>query len=114
MAEIEIKNSTPLTYAELAEKLKKITKIRKGEEAGFRTKKAEEFLETFTKEELAHMSELKEKIKSLNIQRLKDKQIATLVNINPTDEDSVKTILSNDNITLKQEDVQAIIECLKT
>jgi len=114
MAEIEIKNQTPLTYAEVAEKLKIVKKSRsKEDELGFRTKKAEEFLETFTKDEFKKMSEMKESIKSLNMQRLKDKQIVNLVNINPTDEDSVKTILANDNITLKQEDVKKIVDCLK-
>ncbi len=114
MAEIEIKTRVPLTYAEVAEKLKVIKKSKKTEEElGFRTKKAEEFLESFDKEDFKRMKELKESIKNLNIQRLKDKQIVALVNINPTDEDSIKTILSNDNITLKQEDIQALLDCLK-
>jgi len=113
MPEIKIKDSTPLTYAEVAEKLKIIKKAKEGGELGFRTKKAEEFLESFTKEDFKRMNEAKESIKKLDIQRLKDKQIVSLVNINPTDEDSVKTILSNDNITLKQEDVKKIVDCLK-
>jgi DNA-directed RNA polymerase subunit F len=113
MPEIKVKNSTPLTYAEVADKLKIIKKAKEGGEMGFRTKKAEEFLEIFNKEEFKNMNETKEKIKGLDIQRLKDKQIVDLVNINPTDEDSVKTILSNDNITLKQEDVKKIVDCLK-
>lgn len=113
MPEIEIKNETPLTYAEVAAKLKIVNKNRGEEEKGFRAKKAEEFLETFGKEDLKKVEAQKEKIKALNIQRLKDIQIVNLINIAPTDEDSVKFILANDNITLKQEDVKKLVDCLK-
>jgi|TARA_Y100000310_G_C20174832_1_gene575343 DNA-directed RNA polymerase subunit F len=110
MAEIEIIKEYPLTYPEVAEKLKKI-KSELGE-LEFRAKKAEEFLEIFGKEE-KEVKLQKEKLNELKIQRLKGKQITQLVNISPTDEDSIKSILATDNITLKQEDIKKIVDCLK-
>ncbi|MDP3916925.1 MAG: hypothetical protein Q8Q42_01410 [Nanoarchaeota archaeon] len=113
MPEIEIKNEIPLTYAEVAEKLKIVKKNRGDGEQGFRAKKAEEFLEIFGKEDLKKVEEKKQKLMALNIQRLKDSQIVNLINIAPTDEDSIKFILANDNITLKQEDIKKLVDCLK-
>ncbi|GEM_PF-7072874 len=111
MPEIELKSETPLTYADVAEKLKIVKKNRDEEELGFRAKKAEEFLEAIGKDQLKGLAALKEKVKSLEIPRLKERQVINLVNIEPTDEDSVKAILSSDNITLKQEDVKRIVDC---
>ncbi len=113
MAEIKIKNETPLTYSQVAEKLDIVKKNIDQEELGFRTKKAEEFLEVFGKENLKRSEEIKKKLEGLEIQRLKERQITNLSNLMPEDEDSVKIILSNDNITLKQEDVQKIVDCMK-
>ena len=113
MAEIEIKNETPLTYSEVAEKLKTIKKNIGDEELSFRTKKAEEYLEAFGKEGLKKIEEITKKLGELDISRLKEKQIANLADIQPVDEDSVKMILANDNITLKQEDVKKIVDCIK-
>ena len=113
MAEIEIKNEIPLTYAEVAKKLEIIKKHKKTEEeAGFRTKKAEEFLEAFGKDQVKKVEELQKKLTVLSIPRVKEKQIINLANLMPEDEDSVKIILANDNITLKQEDVKKIVDCI--
>ncbi len=111
MPEIEINKETPLTYSEVKTKLDKIKKITP--ELGFRAKKAQEFLEAFAKDTPKQTEALKEKLNNLNIQRLKEKHVAQLINIHPEDEDSIKAILSSDNLTLKQEDVKKIVDCLK-
>ena len=113
MAEIEIKNEKPLTYSEVAEKLEIVKKNLSQEELSFRTKKAEEFLEAFGKDSMKKSEEVRKKLEGLEIQRLKEKQIVNLSNLMPTDEDSVKIILSNDNITLKQDDVKKIVDYIK-
>ena len=114
MAEIEIKSQTPLSYAEVAKKLEVVKKHKaKDEELGFRTKKAEEFLETVGKDGLKKIEELQKKLADLDMSRIKEKQIINLANLMPEDEDSVKIILANDNITLKQEDVKKIVDCIK-
>ncbi|MBT4576853.1 hypothetical protein HOM13_03490 [Candidatus Woesearchaeota archaeon] len=114
MAEIEIKSQTPLSYAEVAKKLEIVKKHKiKDEELGFRAKKAEEFLETVGKDSLKKIEELQKKLAGLEMSRIKEKQIINLANLMPEDEDSVKIILANDNITLKQEDVKKIVDCIK-
>jgi DNA-directed RNA polymerase subunit F len=111
MPEIEVVKEEALTYPEVKEKLDKIKKINP--ELSFRAKKAQEFLEVFAKETQKQNSALKEKLSGLEIQRLKERHIAQLINIRPEDEDSVKAILSSENLTLKQEDVKKIVDCLK-
>ena len=56
---------------------------------------------------------LKEKINALGLTRLKDKHITKIIDIMPMDLDSLRIILSQD-ITLKQEDLQKILETLKS
>ncbi len=114
MAEIEIKNETPLSYAEVSKKLEIVKKHKKAEEElGFRAKKAEEFLETVGKDNIKKIEDLQKKLAELEMPRIKNKQIINLANLMPEDEDSVKIILANDNITLKQEDVKKIVDCIK-
>jgi len=109
MQEIEIINETPLTLSEIKAKLEKTKK----DDLGFRATKAMEYLKVFGKEKKEKVNELKKKIEDLNIQRLKDRQIIKLIDLKPKDEDSVKSILSTDNITLKQEDIKRIVDTIK-
>ena len=49
----------------------------------------------------------------LNISRLKDKHINKIVDLLPNDVDDLKSILSGENLTLKQEDLTKIVETIK-
>tara|TARA_Y100000310_G_C20525452_1_gene735779 strand:- start:70 stop:399 length:330 start_codon:yes stop_codon:yes gene_type:complete len=109
MQEIEIIDEQPLTLSEMKEKLGKINK----EDLSFRATKSLEYLKSFGKTKPEKISEKKKKIDELNIQRLKQTTISKIIDLNPTDEDSLKTILSVDHITLKQEDLKRIIEVIK-
>ncbi len=113
MAEIEIKSEKTLNYSEVADKLKIIKKNLGENEPGFRTTKAQEFIDSFGKEGLKKVSDLKKALETLDVQRLKERQINNLANVQPTDEDSIKIILSNDNITLKEDDLKKIVDCMK-
>ncbi len=109
MQEIEIINETPLTLSEIKAKLEKAKK----EELGFRSAKAMEYLKVFGKEKTEKVNELKKQLEELNLQRLKDRHIIKLIDLRPKDEDSIKAILSAENITLKQEDIKRIVDTLK-
>jgi len=106
MGNFKIISETPLTMVDTAEKLKKIEK-RDGE-LTFRANKAKEYFACFNKLKPKQCIELKEKIEGLNIPRLKDKHIAKLIDIFPVDSDSVKIVLSNEPITVKEEDIKKI------
>jgi DNA-directed RNA polymerase subunit F len=46
----------------------------------------------------------------IGISRLNEKHIALIVNILPVDLDSLRTVLSGENITLKDDDLKKIVE----
>lgn len=111
MGRIEIIEEKALTLTEAKELISKIEKRDK--EISIRTQKTKEYLNKFAKFTKKEIKELTEKLTKLNILRLKEKTIAKLIDIQPEDLDSLRTILTAENLTLKQEDLQKIIECLK-
>ena len=111
MGRIEIIEEKPLTLIETKELLLKIEKRDK--EISTRIQKTKEYLNKFAKLTKKEVKELKEKLLKLNITRLKEKTIAKIIDLQPNDIDSLRTILTAENLTLKQEDLQKIIECFK-
>ncbi len=57
--------------------------------------------------------EMTEKLSKLDITRLKERHIKKIVDIMPKDLDTLRTIFSGENITLKQEDLQKILDTIK-
>ena len=110
MAEIEIVSEKPLTLPEVKEM---IVEVKKNGELGFRANKTIEYTELFVKQKPSETAEMKKKIEELNIMRLKDKVITKIVDLMPADAESLKMILTTENITIKQEDLGKILECLK-
>lgn len=111
MAEIEISEENALTLAELKEKLVAIKKRDK--ELGFRATKSKEYLDKFAKLSLKQVNDLKKKLNELGIPRLKDRHIVKIIDIMPEDLDSLKMIFAGENVTIKQDDLKRILECLK-
>ena len=108
MAEIEILQETPLTMRELQEKLSEVKKRDK--DLSFRGKKTLEYLAVFT--EKKQKEDLKKAIVDLGIPRLKDRHMVKIADVNPKDIESLKTLIVGENLTLKQEDLKRILECL--
>ena len=111
MPEIQLVKEEPLTLSELKSKLDQIKKRDK--ELSFRANKTHEYLTVFASMQEKKSQELKKKLQDLNISRLKDKHIAKIIDLYPKNSDDLKVILSGENLTLKQEDLQRILECLK-
>ena len=111
MPKIEIIEETPLNLHEIKEKIQEIKKRDK--ELNFRANKAEEYLNIITKTKLKKPKDLEKDLKELQIQRLKTKQIKKIIDLQPIDLDSIKTILSSENLTIKQEELQKIIDTVK-
>tara|TARA_Y100000310_G_C20226862_1_gene598363 strand:+ start:81 stop:416 length:336 start_codon:yes stop_codon:yes gene_type:complete len=110
MPEIEVINEDPLTLSELKEKVQAIEKA--DPELPVRTKKTLEYLNIFAKLKGKEVDALKEKLTKLDLLRLKDKNIVKIIDMQPEDVESLKTILAGDNAALKQEDFKKIIECV--
>ena len=109
MGEIEIISERPLILPEVKEML---TEVKKNIEFGFRANKTMEYVGLFAKQKSSEATEVKKKIEELNIMRLKDKVIAKVIDLQPDDAESLKMILATENITVKQEDLGKILECL--
>lgn len=111
MADLRIINETPISAVELKKKLEAIKKRDK--ELGNKTTKTIEYLNTFTNLKPKEAEEIKKKIISLNIPRLKDRHIIKVLDIMPQDMESLKMIFTGENITIKQEDLNKILEVIK-
>lgn len=84
---------------------------KRDKELNFRAKKVEEYFKVIPK--VKDHKKLTKELEDAQIQRLRPKHIALIVNISPTDIDSLKTILSGENITLKDEDLHKIVDIVK-
>lgn len=109
MGEIEVIEEKPLALAEVKEKMEKIEKRDK--EMTARAEKVKAYLAKFTGNE--KIDELRKKLEGLNISRLKPRHINKIIDLMPEDSGSLKAVFSGENITLKQEDLNRILECLK-
>lgn len=111
MPHIEIIEEKALTMAEMKEAIEKIEKRDK--ELGTRTKKTKDYLDHFLKGRNIKFKEYKEKLEKLGISRIKDKQIAKIIDLRPSDASALRSIFIGENITLKQEDINKLLEAIK-
>lgn len=111
MANIELINEMPITMAELKEKLEEIKKRDK--ELNARAQKTHDYLNKFVEIKAKDAVKLKEELSKLNIPRFKDRHIVKLIDIMPQDIESLKLIFAGENITIKQDDLQKILNALK-
>lgn len=56
--------------------------------------------------------EIKKKLRGLDITRLNEKHIAKIIDVMPTDVESLKLIFAGET-SVKQEDLEKVLECLK-
>ncbi|MBU2633820.1 MAG: hypothetical protein KJ674_01095 [Nanoarchaeota archaeon] len=111
MANIEILKETPLTLSELKEDLETVKKRDK--DLTPRAQKTYEYLQKFAKHTKKDIEKITKSLESLDISRLKPRHIVKIIDLKPKEVDTLKVILSNENITLKQEDLKKIIDALK-
>ena len=109
MAELEVIKESPITMVELKDKL---TNIKKNHELSFRANKTLEYLNSFVKSKSKEAEELKKKLQSLDIIRLKETHIAKIIDLQPKDIESLKAIFASENITLRPEDLKRVLECM--
>ncbi|MBI5872062.1 hypothetical protein HZB88_03165 [archaeon] len=103
MADISIINELPLSLVELKKRMDNI------EKKGYRGQRTRDYLNGIAKAKPKEAEEIAERIRKLDIPRIKDKHIAKLIDIMPKDKDSVKMILSGEIIILKEEEIQKIL-----
>lgn len=111
MSNLEVVEQTALTMVDVHEELIKIEKRTK--ELAPRAEKTKEYLNKFVNMKKKESDELRKKLEDLNIARLKDKHIAKIIDIQPKDMDSLKSLFSGETISFKQEELQKVLECIK-
>lgn len=111
MANTEIINEVPLTMAEVKERLEEIKKRDK--ELKPRALKTYEYLSKFVDIKAKDAIKIKEGLLKLQIPRLKERHINKIIDIMPKDMETLKLIFVGENITLKQDDLDKILNALK-
>ena len=106
---MEIISKKSLSTVEMKDKLVEIKDRDK--ELNFRGKKVEEFLNIVTKDK--KNNELRKDLEELDLTRLSEYHITLILNVMPIDLDSLRTILAGENLTLKPEDLQKILDTVK-
>ena len=106
---MEVISKEPLSSPKMKEQIDKMKKRDK--ELNFRAKKVEDYLNKIPKTK--SYKDIEKELKSAEITRLKNKHIALIINILPKDIDSLKILLSGENLTLKQEDLEKINSIVK-
>ena len=111
MSEIETIEEKPVTLTDVKMLLEKIEKRDK--ELNEKAKKTVEYVNKINKKTEKDIKEVRSKLDKLDMIRLKGRHIVKIMDIMPYDADSLKALFSSEPITLKQEDIQKILECLK-
>ena len=110
MPEAKIIEEREISLSELSENLKALKKG--GKELGVRATKVEEYINYFGVKPGKEVDKIIKAFDAAQIPRLKERHIAKLIDLSPQDVDSVKVILSGENLTFKAEDLKRIVEIL--
>jgi DNA-directed RNA polymerase subunit F len=106
---MEIIEKKAISNSEMQDNINEMKKRDK--ELNFRAKKVEDYLNHIPKTKT--YKDLKHNLETAEITRLRDNHISSIINILPTDMDSLKNILSSENLTLKQVDLEKILDIVK-
>lgn len=107
MGKPKILSEKPISMVELKDEVKKIK--NRDEELSFRVGKIEEYLNIFVKLSLKQAKELEDKIKKLNIPRLKDTHIKKMVDVLPANLEQLKVVLQGYTLTVTQDNMKKIV-----
>ena len=111
MASIKLIQEIPISLQEIKEKLHDIESRDK--ELSFRANKVKDYLGKIVKMDKKTASELKQKLLSLDIPRLRDRQIIKIIDILPEDLEELRAIFTGEVTTITQENLEKIVEAVK-
>ena len=110
MAHITVLDEKSLNFGDVKTIL---TSVKKRDTAlSTRATKVEDYVNKFNVFDHTQIEEIKKKIEGLGLFRVKEKHINKILDLAPKDVDSLKIIFAGENLTLKQEDLQKVLECL--
>lgn len=108
MTSIKVVSESPITMSDLKEDLKKIKERDK--ELNFRANKTEEYINMFHVLEAEKAADLREKMRKLDVPRLKEEHIVKIIDMLPASPEEVKAILQGYTITVNNENVKKIAD----
>ncbi len=111
MAGIKLIQEAPISLPEMKEKLNDIESRDKS--ISFRANKVKDYLNKLVKLDMKATSELKQKLISLDIPRLKERQITKIIDILPEDLEDLKAVFTGEITTITQENMEKIVEAVK-
>ncbi|MBS3151113.1 hypothetical protein J4443_01905 [Candidatus Woesearchaeota archaeon] len=111
MASIKLIQEAPISLSELKEKLSEIE--TRDKELSFRANKVKDHLNKLVRLDKKSASELKEKLISLDVPRLKDRQIIKIVDILPEDLEDLRAVFTGEVTTITQENMEKIVGAVK-
>ncbi len=109
MTELKIINEKPLSLSSVKDS---ISKMEKAKELTYRGEKTKEYLANLPLLTAKEAEKFGKQIEELNIPRLKDRHIVKILDILPKDIDSLRTLLSGETITIKEEDLKRILDVI--
>ena len=90
------------------------TIVERDEELNFRTNKVKEYLENFNDACKRDSDKMIEKLSGLGITRLKEEQIAKIIDFMPKTLEDLKAILAAYPLSLSKKDQEAIVTAVKS
>lgn len=111
MAKPEILSEKPINVVELKQEIENIK--ARDKELGIRSTKIEEYLNEFVKLNLKKAEELKAKLESLKISRLKEGFIVKIIDTLPATANELKTLLQGYIVSLNQKDMEKVVGVVK-
>jgi len=106
-----IKSTNVQTLGEVKEILENVSKEEKEDNKAVKTTLA--YLKNFVKSKPDHIKKLKEALQNLNIAKLSQKLIVKIIDLMPEDAEDLKKILISEEISLEQDEINAVLEAIK-
>lgn len=106
MTDIDVIEQKPITMAALKRALNEIKKEKS--ELNFRAEKVYAYLSEFVQNK--KVDEVYTKLSGLDITKLRDRHIVKIADIMPEDADAVKMLFSGETVTLKQDEIQKVVD----
>ena len=105
---LQILSETPINSYQLKDELAKIKKRDK--ELNFRAQKTEEHLSQVANHKNAE--EILEKIKKLDVQRLREQHVHKIIDLMPSTVKDLKIILQGYNVSVSNENMKKIVDTI--
>ncbi len=108
--DLTIIEQRPVTLADIKARLEESKKDNK--ELSFRAEKVNSYINDLNILEKSKIEDLQSKLLGLNISRLRDRHIVKILDIMPTDLETLKSIFTGEAVSIKPEELKQILDTI--